>query len=248
MGGVIRILQDFEGTSVNRLVPGVMAGLVGLGVLVGALCLVTSPVRSVFLVVSGVGVLMALGTVLARNLVHSALYLVAFFFVVACQFVLLEVDFLAAVQVLLYIGAVAVLMMFGIMLTRNVQGAEPRRRGFFRYLPAAAVAVGMMVMLGRGILSGPASEGLADWRRQTRPALVKEDGTLNERGKLTNNLGLVIGQEMLGRWVVPFEMAGLLLTVALVGSVTLAMGERGEEAGPGRDGAALRSPFERMSR
>ena len=77
-----------------------------------------------FLVISTLGLLAALGTVLARNLVHAALYLVAFFFIVACQFVLLEAEFLAAIQVLIYIGAVAILMMFGIMLTRNILGDD----------------------------------------------------------------------------------------------------------------------------
>ena len=77
-----------------------------------------------FLVIAALGLLAALGTVLARNLVHAALFLVAFFFTVACQFVLLEAEFLAALQVLVYIGAVAIILMFGIMLTRNIQGDD----------------------------------------------------------------------------------------------------------------------------
>jgi NADH-quinone oxidoreductase subunit J len=195
--------------------------------LMGALCLVTSPSRAVFLVVSGLGVVSALGSVLARNLVHAASCLVAFFFLVACQFVLLEVDFLAAVQVLLYIGAVAILLMFGIMLTRDIQGEERRRRGRLAWLPAAAVALGLMAMLTRGILGGVGPDS-AGWRAQARPALVDEDGSLNPRGVVANNLGVAIGQEMLGRWVVPFEVAALLLTAALVGAVALAMGQEDE--------------------
>ena len=84
--------------------------------------------------------LAALGTVLARNLVHAALFLVAFFFLVACQFVLLEAEFLAAMQVLVYIGAVAILLMFGIMLTRNIQGDETTGGRWTRKIPAALVA------------------------------------------------------------------------------------------------------------
>ena len=76
------------------------------------------------MVIAALGLLAALGTVLARNLVHAALFLVAFFFTIACQFVLLEAEFLAAIQVLVYIGAVAILLMFGIMLTRNIQGDD----------------------------------------------------------------------------------------------------------------------------
>ena len=94
----------------------------------------------------------ALGTVLARNLVHAALFLVAFFFIVACQFVLLEAEFLAAIQVLVYIGAVAILLMFGIMLTRNIQGDDTttvrRRPGT---LPA--------LVAGLGAVRGPGASG-----------------------------------------------------------------------------------------
>ncbi len=106
---------------------------------------------TLFLILATLGIGAALGTVLARNLVHAALYLVAFFFLVACQFVLLEAEFLAAVQVLVYIGAVAILLVFGIMLTRNVRGDEttaaplawsdPRRAGGGR-VPGRVVVAG----------------------------------------------------------------------------------------------------------
>ena len=82
-------------------------------------------IQVLFVVIAAVGLAAALGTILARNLVRAALYLVAFFFTVACQFVLLEAEFLAALQVLVYIGAVAIILMFGIMLTRNIQGDDP---------------------------------------------------------------------------------------------------------------------------
>ena len=86
---------------------------------------------------------------LARNLVHAALFLVGFFFLVACQFVLLEAEFLAAIQVLVYIGAVAILLMFGIMLTRNIQGDETTGGHWVRKLPAAIVGLGRAGRAGR---------------------------------------------------------------------------------------------------
>ena len=86
---------------------------------------VANVIQVLFVVIAAVGLAAALGTILARNLVRAALYLVAFFFMVACQFVLLEAEFLAALQVLVYIGAVAIILMFGIMLTRNIQGDDP---------------------------------------------------------------------------------------------------------------------------
>ncbi len=85
-------------------------------------------IRILFGLIASLGILMALGTVLARNLVHAALFLVAFFFLVACQFVMLEAEFLAAMQVLVYIGAVAIILMFGIMLTQEHPGGRDHRR------------------------------------------------------------------------------------------------------------------------
>ncbi len=82
-------------------------------------------IQFLFVVIAAFGLAAALGTILARNLVRAALYLIAFFFTSRVMFVLLEAEFLAALQVLVYIGAVAILLMFGIMLTRNIQGDDP---------------------------------------------------------------------------------------------------------------------------
>src|SRR6201986_308852 len=99
------------------------------------------------MVIAALGLLAALGTVLARNLVHAALFLIAFFFTVACQFVLLEAEFLAALQVLVYIGAVAIILMFGIMLTRNVQGDDPMSAPSAWQLPGLVAGLGIFVVL-----------------------------------------------------------------------------------------------------
>src|SRR5262249_39169734 len=98
-------------------------------------------ILALFLTISCLGILMALGTVLARHRVHAALFLVGFFFIVACQFVLLEAEFLAAVQVLIYIGAVAILLLFGIMLTRNIQGDETTTGRWPARVPAAVIGL-----------------------------------------------------------------------------------------------------------
>src|SRR6185436_5128808 len=102
---------------------------------------------------------MALGTVLARNLVHAALYLVAFFFTIACQFVLLEAEFLAALQVLVYIGAVAIILMFGIMLTRNIQGGDTTILTGSARLPTFVAGVCVLGVLVFGINNAIAPAG-----------------------------------------------------------------------------------------
>ncbi len=125
-------------------------------------------IRVVFGIIASLGILMALGTVLARNLVHAALFLVAFFFLVACQFVLLEAEFMAAMQVLVYIGAVAILLMFGIMLTRNIQGDETTGGHWVRKLPAGAVALALLAILVAGIFDESTSGTSHSWKTNIR--------------------------------------------------------------------------------
>ena len=167
------------------------------------------------------GLLAALGTVLARNLVHAALFLVAFFFIVACQFVMLEAEFLAAVQVLVYIGAVAILLMFGIMLTRNVQGDDTtsvprgwivpawrRRSGCSSSWPSGSTTTSASRRGKRLVGDGPPAAGRRGARRAKSPSAADPGGQRH---------GRTVGDEMLTRYAVPFEVAGLMLTAALVG-------------------------------
>ena len=192
---------------------------------------------ALFVIISVLGLLAALGTVLARNLVHAALYLVAFFFIVACQFVLLEAEFLAAVQVLVYIGAVAILMMFGIMLTRNIQGDITTTVSRAWTLPALVAGLGLFLVLAFGINGRVGPEGSASWAaRGTRPPvpLVKEGDPSPPLAAAVNDMGRTTGIEMMTRYVVAFEVAGLLLTAALVGAIALAFREGDDSESPRR--------------
>ncbi len=179
---------------------------------------------TLFLILATLAVLAALGTVMARNLVHAALHLVAFFFLIACQFVLLEAEFLAAVQVLVYIGAVAILMMFGIMLTRNIQGDESSVSRAGR-IPAALASLGLLAVLVYGI------GGSRAWNEaRTRPAIGPDPALASSpKAQAINNMGKVLGDELMGRYALPFEVAGLLLTAALVGSIALATQDRDDD-------------------
>ncbi|MEI7923357.1 MAG: NADH-quinone oxidoreductase subunit J [Planctomycetota bacterium] len=182
-------------------------------------------IQALFIALSGFGLLMALGTVFARNLVHAGLYLVAFFFVVACQFVLLEAEFMAAIQVLIYIGAVAVLLMFGIMLTRNIQGDDTTIvTKQWRLLGLGAFG-SVLVVLILGINSHEPWTQLA-----VRPEFPVDATTNTERGRAILSMTPTVGREMMTRYVVPFELAGLLLTAALVGAVVLAQYDNADEA------------------
>ena len=185
--------------------------------------------QSLFLIIAVLGIFAAVGTVLTRNLVHAALYLIAYFFIVACQFVMLEAEFLAAVQVLVYIGAVAILLMFAIMLTRNVQGDDTTSVPGGAMLAASlAVTMGIFLVLCFGINNHVGLKGRSNWAATTaRPLLA---GT--EREAAVNAMGQTVGAELVNRYALLFEVAGLLLTAALVGAVALAHREADDRPTP----------------
>jgi NADH:ubiquinone oxidoreductase subunit 6 (subunit J) len=190
--------------------------------------------QTLFLIFSAIGLLAAVGTILARNLVHAALYLVSFFFIVACQFVMLEAEFLAAIQVLVYIGAVAILLMFGIMLTRNIQGDDTTTiRSPLATLPAVVVGLVLFLALGFGIRGRITNENQTEspWKATYRrePARATAGTPTSARSLAINNMGKAVGVEMMTRYAIAFEVAGLLLTAALVGAIALAYREGDDE-------------------
>ncbi len=195
-------------------------------------------VQFLFLVIAALGLLTALGTVLARNLVHAALFLVAFFFTIACQFVLLEAEFLAALQVLVYIGAVAIILMFGIMLTRNIQGDDTTIVAAAWRIPGVAAGLCVFGILAFGINSAVAPAGHIAWSElNMRPSIAADAGSSPAtavRREAVNNMARTVGNELMTRYVVGFEVAGLLLTVALVGAIALAHREEAEPDAPTR--------------
>ncbi len=209
-------------------------------------------VQFLFMVIAAVGLLAALGTVLARNLVHAALFLVAFFFTIACHFVLLEAEFLAALQVLVYIGAVAIILMFGIMLTRNIQGDDTTIVSAAWRIPALVAGLCVFGILVFGINNAVAPAGHSPWSDSNmRPPIAADAGSIKgtaARREAVNNMAKTVGNELMTRYVVGFEVAGLLLTVALVGAVALAHREEDEPepslhgASPARRGAASPEP------
>jgi NADH:ubiquinone oxidoreductase subunit 6 (subunit J) len=196
-------------------------------------------IQVLFILIAGFGLAAAIGTVLARNLVHAGLFLVAFFFAVACQFVLLEAEFLAALQVLVYIGAVAILLMFGIMLTRNIQGDDPTSVPSSWQIPGLFAGLCVFLVLAFGISFQKGIGTQYSWTTQdVRPTISGSTGeTAPPRTRAVNEMGRVVGDELMTRYVIAFEVAGLLLTAALVGAIAIA---HREEAAPSasRSGSA----------
>jgi len=146
-------------------------------------------------------VLAAIGVVRSQNVVHAALYLVVVLGGGAAQYILLAAEFVAWVQVLIYIGAVVVLMLFGAMLTRAPVGAVQELDSGNR--PVAAVA-GLATAGVLGTLVVAAFRG----------AYVDIHHTSIGDGK-------VIGTSLFRFFVLPFEVASVLLLAALVGAIVL---------------------------
>ena len=155
-------------------------------------------------------VVAALGVITARNPVHSALFLVLAFVQSAALWLLIEAEFLAIALVLVYVGAVMVLFLFVVMmLDINV---EELRKGFTRYLPLG-VAVALIVVVEIGHVVWFRSQGLAFL---TVPERLPADYSN------TKALGAVLYTEH----VYAFEIAAVILLLAIVAAITLTMRRR----------------------
>ena len=131
---------------------------------------------------------------------------------------------------MVYIGAVAIILMFGIMLTRNIKGDNPGSTPSAWPVPGLIVGLGLFVVLGYGISFQQGVTGRGTWSlMDERPSIRAETGNVPPpRAEAINNMSKVVGDELLTRYVIAFEVAGLLLTAALVGAIALAHREEHE--------------------
>ena len=153
-----------------------------------------------FFIIAGLTLLMALGVVVARNLFHAALFLVGVFFGIAAIFILLEAEFLAMAQIIIYIGAITTLIIFAIMLSKGVMDDELGNYNNQWYFAGGATIFFF---------------GLVSWLMTRMPAHMMA-------GKIPDDAIQQIGKGFVGHYVVPFEVASVLLLVALVGAIMLA--------------------------
>lgn len=166
-----------------------------------------------FYLFAGVAVASAVMVISARNPVHSVLFLILAFFNSAGLFVLIGAEFLAMILVVVYVGAVAVLFLFVVMML-DINFAE-MREGFLQYLPIGALigiilAAELILVFGSWVVSPESAQVLA---APTLPA----DGVTN-----THALGNVIYTE----YVYLFQASGLVLLVAMIGAIVLTLRHR----------------------
>ena len=163
-----------------------------------------------FYVFAAVLVGAALGVVLSRNPVHAALFLVLAFFNSAALWLLLEAEFLGIVLVLVYVGAVMVLFLF-VVLMLDINVAK-LREGFTRYAPLGAVVAGIMILEIAYVV----------WVRQLGFDLAASAPPLPAGYSNTKALGAVLYSD----YVLPFQLAAVVLLVAIVAAIVLTMRHR----------------------
>lgn len=170
-------------------------------------------IQIIFVLIAALIVGAGIMVVTVKNIIHAALWLIASFFGVGALYLLMEAEFLAVVQVLIYVGAVSILILFAIMLTRDIAG-EGSRQFYARWWVALLVAATLF-------------------------AAVLTPTVINERwnttlplpqvapGQPTGIAGPVeLGTAFVREYLLQFQIAGVLLLVALVGAIVIAYEER----------------------
>lgn len=162
----------------------------------------------IFYFFAAVTLLSAGVVVFSKNIIYAAFSLMFTFFGVAGLYVLLNADFLAVTQLLIYVGGILVLLVFGVMLTNNVISVD-MKTGTLQMLPATIIAAVLA-----GTLCGVFV--ITDWKVVS-----------GAPGAATTTSAL--GEMFMTTYLLPFEVASVVLLVALVGAVTIAQKDRSQK-------------------
>lgn len=189
----------------------------------------------VFWLLSVVAIVAALGVVVVRDLFRAALLLALVFVAVAGFFVLMSAEFLAVVQVLIYVGAISILFIFAVMLTRDVrQGNLPNR------LQIPAVLLPSLLLAAMVVTAVSTDWNLIPENQQQKVDLVQTQAVNIVPEDTLEQVGISSSQEqkavlqagladvLISDFVLPFEVASVLLLAALIGALALG---RGREEG-----------------
>ena len=178
----------------------------------------------VFYFFAAVLVFAGLMVITARNPVHSALFLVLAFFTCSGLWLLLEAEFLAITLVLVYVGAVMVLFLFVVMMLDI--NLAPLREGFARYLPIG-VLIAFVIAVQIAMVVGPDTLG-------------PENVPIPERQAADYSNTEALGRVLYTKYVYPFEIAAVILLVAIIAAIALTMRRRQTKAQNPSDQVAVR--------
>ena len=175
--------------------------------------------RPVFWLLSIMMLVSGFLVVTLKNIFHSAIYLILCLFSVAGLFILLQAEFLAAAQVLIYVGAVAILMIFAIMLSTNVSGKKTMttQNGLPVSIISAVFALGtisFVIMTKFNIVV----------RNQDK--IITKGLWIGDKPALPTDNIMLIGKYIMTQYMLPFEVVSILLLAAMIGAIALARKER----------------------
>ncbi|RAU82119.1 NADH-quinone oxidoreductase subunit J family protein [Pontibacter arcticus] len=168
--------------------------------------------ENLFYFVASLTLLCALMVVISKNPVHSVLFLIITFFTISGHYILLNAQFLAAVNIIVYAGAIMVLFLFVIMFLNVSKNAENEAKSSFLTKLAGTIAGGMLFVVMIAALKDVSLAGA-------------NLDTYNSQVGMVENLGLVLFTD----YLLPFELSAVLFLVAMVGAVMLGKKEAGEQ-------------------
>lgn len=163
---------------------------------------------NLFYFLSFLGIICALLVVFSKNPVHSVLYLILTFFAIAGHYVLLNAQFLAAVHVIVYAGAIMVLFLYVLMLLNLNQESEPHKSNLLKFAAAICSGALMIILI----------------------ASLKGTETLTSQHEVVADLGTVknLGRILFNEYLLPFELTSVLLMASMVGAVMLGKPEKNQ--------------------
>lgn len=156
-------------------------------------------IQIIFYMFAAMTIISAAVVVFARNLIRSAFALLFTFFGVAGLYAFLGADFLAATQMVIYVGGILVLLLFGVMLTHKLYDLNLRSETY-QFFPALLVAAGVFILLATVLLRARWHDSM-----QSSPVPTTE----------------AIGRLLMNDYILPFEFASILLLIALIGAAKI---------------------------
>jgi NADH-quinone oxidoreductase subunit J len=154
----------------------------------------------IFYLFGAVTVISAFFVVTSRNIIYSAFYLLFTFFGVAGLYILLGADFVAIVQLIVYVGGILILLLFGVMLTNKITNVNIKT-GTLQIIPAGIAVIAFLYLLITTLLK-------TGWKTINNPADIPS----------TQKLGMLL----ITQYAVVFELLGIILLIALIGAASMA--------------------------
>ncbi len=165
----------------------------------------------IFWILSGIAIISAIMVLMSKNPVHSVLWLIAVFFAISGHYILMNAQFLAIVNLIVYAGAIMVLFLFVIMLMNQRAETEHRKNLWIRL--AGAISGGSLLLILIAAL------------RQANDFVLNTNGKIEQKTALVKEggIGLIenLGKVLFSQYVVPFEISSVLFLTAMVGAVVI---------------------------